>query len=62
MFNSGKEFNQKKLFLHFNGLIDKYMNRFVGKHKNMLTNLENCSIFIMNLFIKRIMLILFYNA
>ncbi|MFX1281771.1 MAG: hypothetical protein ACFFA3_20650 [Promethearchaeota archaeon] len=40
MFNSGKEFNQKKLFLHFNGLIDKYMNRFVGKHKNKLGNFE----------------------
>lgn len=33
MFNSGKEFNQKKLFLHFNGLVDEYMNRIVGKHK-----------------------------
>lgn len=40
MFNSGKEFNQKKLFLHFNGLIDDYMNGIVGKHKSQFIGFE----------------------
>lgn len=40
MFNSGKEFNQKKLFLHFNGLVDEYMNRIVGKQKSYFIDFE----------------------
>ena len=40
MFNSGKEFNQKKLFLHFNGLADEYMNRIFGKHKSEFIGFE----------------------
>ena len=40
MFNSGKEFNQKKLFLHFNGLADEYMNRIFGKHKSEFIRFE----------------------
>ncbi len=40
MLNSGKEFNQKKLFLRFNGLVDEYMNKIVGKDKSQFIGFE----------------------
>ncbi len=40
MFNSGKEFNQKKLFLLFNGLVDGYMTRIVGKQKSQFIGFD----------------------
>ena len=33
MFLSGSEFNKNKLFLHFNGLVDEYMKKIIGKKK-----------------------------